>query len=269
MKNKPFVSIIMSEYNTNIELLKESIKSIMNQTYDNFELIIIDDCGKNDVKKISDEFNDPRIKVYKNSKNNGLVYSLNKAIKISTGKYIARMDTDDYSYPNRLKKQVKFLEKNSQYDIIGGNADLYNGQEIWGTTSGYGEITTKKMLNGCPLIHPSVMYKKNIMTDIGGYLNYNRCEDYATWIEAILKGYKIYQMKDVIIRYHLSKEDYKKRTLKTRKGFFKMLKHQYIKLKPSKLKLYKMYLKTFLAGIVPNNIMYNYHKRKCAVNEKN
>lgn len=269
MKNKPLISVIMSEYNTNIELLKESIKSILDQTYDNFELIIIDDCGKNDVKKISDEFNDARIKVHKNGKNSGLVYSLNTALEKSTGKYIARMDTDDYSYPDRLEKQVKFMEKNQKYDIIGGNANLYNGKEIWGTTSGHGEINTKKMLDGCPLIHPSVMYKKKTIMDIGGYLNYNRCEDYATWIEAIVHGYNMYKMDDIVIRYHLSKEDYKKRTLKTRKGFFKMLKYQYIKLKPTKIKLYKMYLKTFLAGIIPKRVMYEYHKRKCIINEEN
>lgn len=262
MKNKPLVSVIMSEYNTNTELLEESIKSILTQTYSNFELIIIDDCGKNNVKNISDEFNDDRIKVYKNNRNSGLVYSLNKAIEKAKGKYIARMDTDDYSYPDRLKKQVEFMEKNKKYDIIGGNADLYDGRDIWGGTSGYGEITVKKMLNGCPLIHPSVMYKKNVIVDIGGYQNYNRCEDYATWIEAVVQGYKIYKIPDILTKYHLSPEDYKKRTLKTRKGFFKMLKFQYIKLKPSKLKLYKMYLKTFLAGVIPSKIMYKYHKGK-------
>ena len=118
LKNKkPLVSVIMAEYNTNEKLLKESIESILNQTYKNFEFIIVDDCGTNNVKKITEEYNDKRIKVLKNKKNSGLVFSLNKAINMCEGKYIARMDTDDYSYPKRLEKQVTFIEKNKEFII--------------------------------------------------------------------------------------------------------------------------------------------------------
>lgn len=262
MKKNIKISVIMSEYNTDVKLFEKSIQSILNQTYKNFELIIIDDCGKNDVKKIVKKFNDNRIIVFKNKKNSGLVYSLNRAIEKSTGKYIARMDTDDYAYPNRIELQVNFLEQNKQYDIIGGNAVLYDGINEWGKTTGNGEITKKQMLNGCPLIHPSVMYKKKFIKDIGGYQNYQRCEDYATWIEAISKEYRLYKMSEIVIKYHLSKEDYKKRTLKTRKGFFKMLKHQYKKLNPTLLNICKIYIKTFIAGIIPGSLMYKYHYKK-------
>ena len=262
MKDIPLVSVIMSEYNTEEKLLIRSIESIIKQTYKNIELIIIDDCGRNNVKKIVSKINDPRIKVYKNKENSGLVYSLNKAIKKSSGKYIARMDTDDYSYPQRIELQVNFIEKNKIYDIIGANATIYDGEKEWGKTTGCGEITRKQLLNGCSLIHPSVMYKKSVIESIGGYQDYKRCEDYATWIEAIINGYKLYKMSDIVIKYHLSKEDYKKRTLKTRKVFFKMLKYQYIKLKPTPTKICKMYIKTFIAGIMPSTIMYKYHNNK-------
>ena len=92
MKDTPLISVIMSEYNTDEKLLLRSIESIIKQTYKNIELILIDDCGINNVKKIVSKINDPRIKVYKNKKNSGLVYSLNKAIKKANGEYIARMD---------------------------------------------------------------------------------------------------------------------------------------------------------------------------------
>ena len=262
MKEKPLVSVIMSEYNTDEKLLLKSIESIIKQTYKNIELILIDDCGKNNVKKMVSKFNDSRIKVYKNEKNSGLVYSLNKAIKKATGEYIVRMDTDDYSYPKRIELQVNFMQKNKKYDIISGNAILYDGENEWGKTTGNGEITRNQMLNGCPIIHPTVMYKKSVIESIGGYQNYQRCEDYATWIEAMINGYKIYRMNDILLKYHLSKEDYKKRTLKTRKGFLKMLKYQYIKLKPSITKICRIYIKTFIAGILPGSIMYRYHNNK-------
>lgn len=261
-ENEPLVSVIMSEYNTNINLLKESIKSILNQTYTNLELIIIDDCGKNDVKKIVSEFQDERIKIYRNEKNSGLTYSLNKAINLSRGKYIARMDTDDFSYIDRLEIQVKFMEEHTEYDIIGTNVDYYDGNLIWGRSHECGEVTRNKILNSCPLTHPSVMYKKNIIEKIGGYLNYKRSEDYATWIELFLIGAKIYNIPEITVRYHLSLDDYKKRTLKKRKEFFKMIKEEYVKLKPSKLQLLKIYIKNFIAGILPYKIIYTYHKYK-------
>lgn len=262
MKDTPLVSVIMSEYNTDEKLLLRSIESIIKQTYKNIELILIDDCGINNVKKIVSKINDPRIKVYKNKKNSGLVYSLNEAIKKANGEYIARMDTDDYSYPHRIELQVNFMQKNKKYDIIGGNAILYDGEKEWGQTTGTGEITRNQMLNGCPLIHPSVMYKKKVIESIGGYKDYKRCEDYATWIEAMAEGYKLYKMSDIVLKYHLSKEDYKKRTLKTRKGFFKMLKYQYTKLNPTTTNFCKIYIKTFIAGLIPGSIMYKYHNNK-------
>lgn len=261
LNNKPLVSIIMAEYNTNIELLTESIESILNQSYDNFEFIIIDDCGKNDLKKILKNYNDNRIKLFKNESNKGLVFSLNKAIKESKGKYIFRMDTDDYSYSNRLEKTIQFLENNPKYDIVGSRCDFYDGNIIWGESKEYGMITRKKMMNGCPMIHPTVAFKKSVLEDIGGYLNYNRCEDYATWIEAFSRGYNLYVLQEKYVRYHLSKEDYKKRSISKRKGYFKLLHTEYKKLKPGKFQIIKMYIKTFIAGILPYNTVYNHHKK--------
>lgn len=262
MCEKPLVSVLMSEYNSNIDLLHESIKSILNQTYSNLEVIVIDDCGKNNVEEIIKEYKDDRIKVYKNDKNRGLAYSLNQAIKKSSGMYLARMDTDDYSYPNRIELQVDFLEKNSQYDLVASRVDWYDGKKIIGETLLYGDVNKERILNGSPIVHPSIMIRKNAIKDIGGYLEYDRCEDYATWIELFIKGKKMYVLQEKLLRYHLSLSDYKKRTLKMRMGYFKMLREEYIKLNPSVIQLVKMYLKSFLAGILPAKIMYSYHKRK-------
>lgn len=261
-EENPLVSVIMSEYNSDIVLLKESIRSIINQTYKNFELVLIDDGSENDLNSIVKEFNDKRIKLYKNEKNCGLVYSLNKALNKAKGVYIVRMDTDDYSYKDRLSKQVEFMEKNPQYTVVGGNVDYFDGNEIWGRTNFYGNITREKIMNGSPLIHPSIIAKKRELLKVGGYPDYNRCEDYALWIELFSKGYKLYNMSDIVLRYHLSINDYKKRILKTRRGFFKLLKNKYKQLNPSKGQIIKMYLKTFFAGICPHQLIYYYHKRK-------
>ena len=262
MNKEPLVSVIMSEYNTDEKLLKDSIESIINQTYKNFELILIDDCGKNNLEDIVNKFDDPRINIYKNERNMGLVYSLNKALKYSKGKYIARMDTDDYSLKDRLKIQVDFMEEHPDIDLISSNMEYYDGDKVWGRTYGEGEITREKLLKGSPIAHPTVMAKREVMNNVGGYPDYKRCEDYAMWIELSVNNYKMYKILDVLLRYHLSIDDYKKRTLKTRKDFFRLLNTQYKKLNPKKTDVVKMKIKTLLAGIMPYRIMYSYHKRK-------
>ena len=262
MKKNIKISVIMSEYNTDVELLEKSIQSILNQTYKNFELIIIDDCGKNDVKKIVKKFNDNRIIVSKNKKNSGLIYSLNKAISLSKGEYIARMDTDDWSLPDRFEKQIKFIEKNPQYDIVSGKAKIYNEDGVTGETKFSGPISRKRLLSGTPIIHPTVMMSKKMLNKIGGYKNYNRCEDYALWINAYYNGYKSYVLDDFLIKYHLSVSDYTKRRLKTRKGLFNLIKKEYWKLSPTIFDYCKIYIKNFVAGILPYKIMNIFHNVK-------
>lgn len=246
----------MSEYNTAEDLLRESISSILKQTYKNIEFIIVDDRGKNDVQKIVNTFNDSRIKVIRNKKNMGLVDSLNYAIENSNGKYIARMDTDDYSHPERIETQVKFLEEHPEFILVSGNAKFYDGRSIIGCSNWYGEVTANDLKKGSShIIHPSVMMRAKELKLLGGYKNYRRCEDYALWIEMIVSGYRCYVMDDILIRYHLSTDDYKKRSLKTRKDFFRLLKEQYIRLNPTKLEYMKLYLKTIIARDYtwPNN----------------
>ncbi len=267
MENDILVSVIMSEYNTDEKLLKEAIKSILEQTYKNLEIIIIDDNGKNDVQKVAEEFNDNRIRVLKNDKNQGLVFSLNRAINESRGKYLIRMDTDDYSYRDRIEKQVKFMEEHSEYAVAGGRADYYNGSEIFAESKFFGEVTKSILSKGPAIIHPTVIMRKDIIEKVGGYQNYNRCEDYALWIELALNGYKMYVIDEKVLRYHLSLSDYSKRKLSTRKGFFKLLKEKYRKLNPSITSYWLLVIKTFVAGIMPYKLMANYHKHKYKIKE--
>lgn len=263
MKQDVLVSIIMSEYSTPKELLLESIQSMLDQTYRNFELLIVDDKGKNNLKEMVDTFKDDRIRIIENEQNMGLVKSLNRALKEAKGKYIARMDTDDFSYPERLEKQVEFLETHPEYTLVSGKAKFYDGEKITGESNWSGEVTKKELRKGpVSIIHPSVMMKKEAAQKVGGYPDYKRCEDYAMWIELAVNDYRLYVMDEVLIRYHLSVGDYSKRSLKTRKGFFELLKTQYRKLKPSFFELARLYIKTFVAGIMPYKIMAWFHKRK-------
>lgn len=263
MENDILVSVIMSEYNTDEELLRDSIKSILEQTYKNFEFIIIDDKGKINLKEIIKSFNDERIKIVENEKNKGLVYSLNKAISEANGKYLVRMDTDDFSYKDRIKKQVEFMEQHTEYAVAGTRVDYYDGEKVFAETNFSGEVTKEILMQGSSVItHPSVIMRKEAVESVGLYQNYKRCEDYALWIELALNGYRLYVMEEKLLRYHLALNDYSKRSLKTRKDFFRLLNEKYKKLNPSPIKYYALYIKTFLAGIMPYKLMAMYHKHK-------
>lgn len=113
----PKVSVVMSVYNGE-KYLPETIDSILNQTFKDFEFIIINDGSTDKTAKILTSYDDPRIRIF-NQENMGLTKSLNRAISLAKGEYIARMDADDISYPERLKKQVDYLNKNPDIGLVG------------------------------------------------------------------------------------------------------------------------------------------------------
>ena len=121
------VSIIMPSYNTG-KFIKETINSVLNQTYNNWELIIVDDCSTDDTEEIVNAIKDNRIKFLKNSTNSGAAISRNKAIKEAKGKWIAFLDSDDLWKKEKIEKQIKFMKKNNDYAMwlkICKKADCY------------------------------------------------------------------------------------------------------------------------------------------------
>ena len=124
------ISIILATYN-NEETISDCIKSILNQTYANFELIIINDCSTDKTDKIIQSFKDKRIIYLKNLTNRGRSNCRNKAIKISKGKFIAIMDGDDISLPNRLSVQVNYLLNNRDIDLVASNVIYFYEKNLW------------------------------------------------------------------------------------------------------------------------------------------
>ncbi|QLK80743.1 glycosyltransferase family 2 protein [Bacteroides sp. PHL 2737] len=117
MNSNPFVSVVMSVYNGG-EFLKDAINSILSQSYKNFEFIIINDGSSDNFSEILELYDDERIKVLNNQENKGLVYSLNRGLLESIGKYIVRMDADDISLPNRIEKQVEFMGESLKLGFV-------------------------------------------------------------------------------------------------------------------------------------------------------
>ena len=145
---KVSVSVIMAEYNTNTDDLKTAIKSILDQTHSDFEFIIVDDGGKNDLGVIKKELgNDKRIRIIKNPCNKGFVYSLNNAIAHANSEYLVRMDTDDISEKDRIKELYNYIKKHPEYSVVSSLAIEFSGSKIFGAIGSSGEKTKRGALS--------------------------------------------------------------------------------------------------------------------------
>ena len=189
VKSHPQISVIMAVYNGE-KFLEEAIGSILKQTFSNFEFIIIDDGSEDTSLKIIKNFKDKRISILENNKNIGLSASLNKGIKLSKGKYIARMDADDISLPERLEKQYNFMERNPNIGIVGTGYHLINesGERMGTYIYPDNPVTIHwKLLTGPVFPHPTVMMRKKVL--IENNLSYNEeyfvTQDYELWCRII------------------------------------------------------------------------------------
>jgi glycosyltransferase involved in cell wall biosynthesis len=181
--NFPKVTILMPVYNGEY-FLNESINSILNQKFNDFEFLIINDGSKDKSIDIINSYRDDRIKIINNANNQGLISILNQGIKISRGQYIARMDCDDISLSHRLITQVNFMDSHPNIDVCGSwvktIGDL-DGQ-IWRYPVLPNEIKCQLFFE-CPLAHPTVMIRKTSIQSKNFYYDeaYQHAEDYELW----------------------------------------------------------------------------------------
>lgn len=252
--SKPKISVIMSEYNTPPDYLRASIESILNQTFKDIEIIIVDDCGRNDLSSIVKEYKDKRIRIIKNDENIGLVKSLNKAIAVSKADILARMDTDDVADENRLEEQYNFMINHEEYSVVGTLANEFSKNNTTGVLGKPGEKTAKSLAYGDSIIHPSVMMRKKDIQSVGGYKNYKRAEDLSLWFELAMKGFRLFVIDRVLLNYRVNEEDYSKRKFKTRRGEIKARLHYYHLTKAPVL-AYLVIIKSIVSSILPTRIV--------------
>lgn len=224
---RPEVSIIMPVYNGEM-YLGEAIESILNQTYTNFEYLIINDGSTDNSLDIIDKYarKDKRI-VAISRENKGLVASLNEGIALAKGKYIARMDADDISLPNRIEQELRYLEENSDVDILGSNIEIIGdvdkerkeGYIKWFNSSLNETNIEEKFLEGCALSHPSVMIKKQLFAHLKYRDNYC-AEDYDLWMRALKQGFKIRKIEEVLLQYRIHADSKSHTDQRNRRQFF-------------------------------------------------
>jgi glycosyltransferase involved in cell wall biosynthesis len=175
--------------------IKNAIESILNQTYQNFEFIIIDDGSKDNTLQILKEYalKDKRFRIFKNPTNIGLTKSLNKAIKLSTSNFIARQDADDISLTQRLEKQLNFLHDNPSYAFCGCNGIIKENNKQLTNIFEFEEIKRNLIIQNC-FTHPSILIRKSIFEKYGYYPEkFLYGQDYELWCRLIYK----YQLKAI------------------------------------------------------------------------
>ncbi|HJD48159.1 MAG TPA: glycosyltransferase [Candidatus Mediterraneibacter norfolkensis] len=212
------ISVIMGVYNPEKEKLARAVRSVIGQTLEDWEMILYDDGSKPSCSQAVREAagNDSRICYIKNEKNHGLAYALNQCISRAGGKYIARMDDDDECMPERFERQFEFLESHPEYQWVGSNAELFDENGIWGIQK-VSEIPGKKdFLKFSPYIHPSVMFRRNVLVNNHGYISAKktfRCEDYELFMRLHLRGYRGYNIQENLILYREDAKSYEKRKI--------------------------------------------------------
>ena len=216
MKDKILISVIMPVYNTE-KYVWEAIESILNQSFKDFEFIIVDDCSRDNSYKICEEYSkkDNRIKLYKNEKNKWISFTRNKLINISITNYIVSQDSDDISEKDRLKLSFIFLKNNKDYAVVSWNNIIINEKSEITWYRKYSNNLEKIILKKSPISQPSSMFKKNVFLEVWWYnKNLNYGEDYDLWLKFYSKWYKIKILDENLLKYRIRLGQVKKSKLK-------------------------------------------------------
>ena len=180
--------------------LREAMDSILSQTFTNYELIVLNDCSPDNADEVLDTYSDSRIMRYKGDKNVGLSNILNVGIEMARGKYIARMDSDDVSLPERLQIQFDYLESHPDIDLVSVGMQLFGAKdEVWVRESNPDKVKINALFHS-PILHASSMWRRERFEDNGLHFRQEMVpsEDYDLWTRALVKGLKLVNLRQVI-----------------------------------------------------------------------
>lgn len=200
----PRISILMPCYN-NALYVAEAIESMLNQTFTDFELIVLDDCSTDNSREVIESFTDKRIVYHRNEQNLGLANNLNVGLDLACGEFIARMDGDDISLPERLQIQVDFLDNNPDVDLCSCGLEKFGKEtDIWIRETDPEQVKITMMFFS-PILHASSVWRREKFEKHG--LRYNQdafpAEDYDLWARAVASGLKLVNVPQVLYKYRI------------------------------------------------------------------
>ena len=230
----PRVSILTPVYNTNIEHLRQCIDSILNQTFTDFEFIILNDSPENtELESEILSYCDKRIKYYKNDKNIGISQSRNRLLQLARGEYLAIFDHDDISVPERLTQQVEFLDKNPEIGVVGGWLQNFESNEGIFVTPEQDKHIKIALTEDCFIAHTSAMIRKSVITNnhIQYESEYTPCEDYRLWAQ-LMDITKFHNIQAVLVKYRWHKNNTTNNMSDDMKNIHDLIRSQIIKKHP-------------------------------------
>lgn len=213
----PLVSILMPVYKT-APYLKEAMDSMLSQTFKDFELIVLNDCSPDNADEILDTYDDPRIVRFKGETNMGLSNVLNTGMDMARGQYIARMDSDDISLPDRLEVQVKYMEEHPDIDLCSCGMKMFGAKDdVWIRDADPEKVKVTALFFS-PILHASSIWRKESFDKHG--LRFRQemvpAEDYDMWCRALSKGLKLVNLPNVLYRYRIHPSQATTQTEKSR-----------------------------------------------------
>lgn len=270
-KRVPKISVIMSIYNQwNREYLEQAVMSILNQTFGDFEFIIYDDGSDPAICRQLEKYErfDDRVVLIRSRENCGLAYSLNTCINVARGKYLARMDDDDISEPERLAVQYEYMEKHPEIAYVGCNARLIDSGGVWGHRIMPEFPLKHSFLRYSPFIHPSVLIRRSIFDTQEAYRFSKatwRCEDYELFMRLMRLGYRGANIQQELFCYREDANSYRKRRFRYRVDEMKLRYRNFRELGMLYPIGWLYVLRPLAAAIVPSKLIYMmkklYHKQ--------
>lgn len=205
-KKEPLVSVVMLTYKR-ADILPQAIESILAQTLKDYELIILNDGSPDNTDDVVKKYADSRIRYYKNPKNMGIAYSRNRVTSLARGKYIAIMDDDDISLPERLAKQVEFLENHPDITVVSGQIK----ESIWPKVPDDSNLLAAELIRINNIGNANTMFRRNFVQEHNiTYPNISYGEDWYFWLEILFAGGKFSAIPDeVIYRKDFTPKHYK------------------------------------------------------------
>lgn len=266
----PEVSVIMSVYNmAGRPVLQAAVNSIKNQTYKDWELILCDDGSTDHTLQVLRQISkgDQRIQVIHYNRNRGAGFARNACIRAAGGKYIAVMDADDLSEPYRLERQAAFLDKHTEYALVGCNVRLIDEGGVWGERILEQKPVKQSFLSTMPFVHPSIMFRRTVLEELHGYAatpQTLRVEDYDLLMRLYARGYLGYNIQEPLFRYREDPASYKKRDYRSR---IRECRVRYVRFRDMGI-LHghlRYALKPLAVGIIPGFLMRMIKKRRYRV----
>jgi glycosyltransferase EpsE len=259
------VSVIMGVYNCD-DTLEEAINSILKQTYANWELIVCDDSSTDNTYAILQKYKKrypDKIILLRNVENCKLAYTLNHCLKYVNGYYIARMDGDDISLPDRFEKQVAYLEQNPNVDLVGTSMQRFDGKNLADVLYAVEKPDKYTLKDRTPFNHATIMTYKYVYDELNGYTvatRTERVEDYDLWFRFFNKGFQGANITKPLYLVRENENAIKRRTFKARLNGYKTTIYGYRLLNFPLHWYIKPAVKMAVKCIIPSKFVLIYRK---------